>query len=151
MSGAWRAQAQVYGVESQGSKRLGRCRATGKPMLLDDNPRLKSWRAELTEAMRAAAPPAPPGAPIAVRVTAYLRRPQGHYGSGRNAGTLRPTAPPYPAVKPDADKVLRAACDAGTGVWWRDDAHIVGVTVRKRYCADGEAERVVVRAREVRA
>jgi Holliday junction resolvase RusA-like endonuclease len=38
-----------------------------------------------------------------------------------------------PAVKPDADNVAKAICDAINGVVWKDDVQVVDLTVRKRY------------------
>lgn len=43
------------------------------------------------------------------------------------AGEIRPT------TKPDADNVLKAICDGGNGVLWRDDVQVVEVVLRKRY------------------
>lgn len=51
----------------------------------------------------------------------------------------RPSAPHYPAVKPDATKLVRAVEDALTGICWRDDAQIVNQDVRKRYADTGSA------------
>jgi Holliday junction resolvase RusA-like endonuclease len=39
-------------------------------------------------------------------------RPKSHYGTGRNAGTLKPGAPLYHASRPDRDKLERAINDA---------------------------------------
>ena len=43
-----------------------------------------------------------------------MQRPKSHFGTGRNAGKLKPSAPKYPAVKPDVDKLSRAVHDALT-------------------------------------
>ena len=43
------------------------------------------------------------------------------------------TKRPYPTVKPDASKLLRAVEDALTGVVYRDDSQIVDLTVTKRF------------------
>lgn len=39
--------------------------------------------------------------------------------------------------KPDVDKLLRAVCDALTGVVWRDDAQVCVVAMNKHYAWDG--------------
>ena len=39
----------------------------------------------------------------------------------------------FPTVKPDADNVAKAICDAINGVVWKDDVQVVDLTVRKRY------------------
>ena len=73
-----------------------------------------------------------PGA-LNLLVTFYMPRPKGHFGTGRNAGTLKKSAPAYPIVMPDTTKLLRAVEDAMTGVVWRDDAQVVDQHARKVY------------------
>jgi len=125
--------------------------ATGKVAVVDDNPKAKPWQAEVAYAgayamQRAAGPargadfdPAPElfDGPLGLAVTFTLRRPKGHFGTGRNAWKLKPSALPWPMVKPDCTKLLRAVEDALTGVVWRDDAQVVEQLVVKRY---GEPE-----------
>jgi Holliday junction resolvase RusA-like endonuclease len=79
--------------------------------------------------------------PLLLEVVFWMPRPKGHYGSGRNAEKLKPSAPRFPTVKPDATKLLRALEDALTGIVWRDDAQVVVQTVTKTY---GEPARVEV-------
>ena len=38
-----------------------------------------------------------------------------------------------PTVKPDADNILKALCDAINGVVWVDDVQVVDLTLKKRY------------------
>lgn len=73
--------------------------------------------------------------PVAVELRFGLPRPAGHWGTGRNAGVLKPSAPAYPAVKPDVDKLTRAVLDALTGVVWVDDAQVVRLYTDKVYAA----------------
>jgi crossover junction endodeoxyribonuclease RusA len=40
---------------------------------------------------------------------------------------------PYPAKKPDVDKLLRAVCDALSGIAFIDDAQIVAIGGTKRW------------------
>lgn len=79
--------------------------------------------------------------PLRVSFTFYRPRPSSHFGTGRNAGKLKPSAPAYPTGKPDVLKVARAVEDALTGVVYRDDAQIVFEVLEKRY---GEPARVEV-------
>lgn len=39
--------------------------------------------------------------------------------------------------KPDADKLLRAVCDALTGIVWKDDSQVCVLAVNKHYAWDG--------------
>lgn len=77
--------------------------------------------------------------PLRVIVTVFLTRPQGHYGTGRNGALLRPSAPAWPAVKPDVDNYLKTVLDALNGVAWKDDAQVVDVAIAKRYTSPGPA------------
>jgi Holliday junction resolvase RusA-like endonuclease len=99
-----------------------------------DNARTRPWLAQVSffahEALAGATP-----ADNAVRVTLrfLLPRPQGHYGSGRNAGQIKASAPARPAVKPDLDKLVRCVLDALNGVAWVDDGRVVEVVAAKAY------------------
>ena len=121
--------------------------ATGKVAVVDDNPHTKSWQAEVASCaaaamMRAAGAarggsfdPAPEllTGPLGLAVRFTLRRPKGHFGTGKNAGKVKDSAPKFPTVKPDCTKLLRAIEDACTGVVWNDDAQIVEQAVSKGY------------------
>jgi Holliday junction resolvase RusA-like endonuclease len=116
----------------QGSKTVYR---VGQPPV-ESSKKVAPWR----EAVKAGIREAPlrvdgiVNGPVRLRVTFTLRRPKGHYRTGKNAHLLRDSAPPYPAGKPDVDKLLRSTLDAivAAGVI-RDDAQIVDCDVRKVY------------------
>jgi Holliday junction resolvase RusA-like endonuclease len=109
----------------------------------DDNPKSKGWKDQVAQTVGAArAGEALVDGPVAVWFTFYRPRNIGDFGTGRNAGTVRNSAPAYPIVRPDVLKLARGVEDALTGVVWRDDAQIVDETLRKRY---GEPARVEVR------
>jgi Holliday junction resolvase RusA-like endonuclease len=134
----------VHGVaQPAGSKRAFYNAKRGRPIVTEDNRRSKPWMALVQNAALEAmtvhgdegtsgyAPPLE--GPLALTLTIYLPRPVGHYGSGRNAERLRPSAPAYPTTRPDATKLLRAIEDSCTGVIWRDDAQVVDQRLRKFY------------------
>jgi Holliday junction resolvase RusA-like endonuclease len=132
---ARRITFEVPGVpQPQGSTKSFR-RGT-KIVTTSDNPRLRPWRDALCWHAREALGGHPRfEGPVVVSAVFWLPRPAGHFGSGRNAGHLRPSAPTSPTVPPDLDKLVRAALDAlsEAGVW-RDDAQVVGFgEVAKRY------------------
>jgi crossover junction endodeoxyribonuclease RusA len=123
----------------QGSKRH-----VGNGVMVESSQRVKPWREAVRWAALAELGDAPPMAgPVQVTVFYGLPRPKGHYGTGRNAETLRPSAPRFPAVKPDLDKLDRGLFDALTGLVWQDDAQVVAVTAHKVYGDPGA--RVIVR------
>ena len=110
----------------QGSKRV----INGR--LIDVNhSELSFWRAEVARGMYALDSPVLTG-PVSVTLDFFFARPQGHFGKKG----LRKSAPKHPAVRPDLDKLVRAVLDALTGVAFRDDAQVVTLTARKRYCED---------------
>ncbi len=68
--------------------------------------------------------PVPTTRPAEVHATFWFRRPKGHFGTGRNRATLKPSAPRRHTVKPDTDKLQRAIGDALTGIVLVDDSQI---------------------------
>lgn len=78
-------------------------------------------------------------------------RPKSHYGTGRNADTLKDSAPAAPGNRPDVLKLARAAEDALTGVLYHDDSLIVTELISKRYCPRTEPERVNITIRAAEA
>ena len=71
--------------------------------------------------------------PVTVALRFGLPRPRGHYGTGRNAGIVKPSAPVWPATKPDVDKLVRAVLDALTGIVWVDDSQVAILSAEKVY------------------
>jgi crossover junction endodeoxyribonuclease RusA len=72
--------------------------------------------------------------PMEVVLTFYFPRPQSHYGTGRNAHILKPSAPDYPTKPPDIDKLMRAIFDGATDAGlWLDDAQVVDVHAIKMW------------------
>lgn len=126
-----------------GSKKVVRAggRPDGRPLLVDDAKRSKPWRALVASAAQDALDGrAQLDGPLMLEIDFYVARPAGHYGSGRRAGVLRPSAPRFPAVRPDVTKLIRAVEDALTGLAWRDDAQIVIQLARKQYGTPERAE-----------
>jgi len=74
-----------------------------------------------------------------------LNRPKAHYGTGKNARMLKPSAPTEPTVKPDLIKMARAVEDAMSGIVYKDDSQVCKYrNLEKRYALDGEVEGVYV-------
>lgn len=141
----------------QGSKRAFRNRHSGRIALVESSRRVAPWRSDVRDAAVAtiAAHPEhgrhsaiPFHGPVAVDLAFRLPRPKGHYGSGRNARVLRPSAPLAPAGKPDLDKLVRAVFDALSGLVWADDAQVVALYTEKLYADEGFPAGVEVRVRE---
>jgi crossover junction endodeoxyribonuclease RusA len=80
-------------------------------------------------------------------LTFHMARPKSHYGTGRNASVLKPTAPAFPTGRPDVDRLARAVLDAisiAPGPVLADDAQVVVLYAAKRYCSLDEAPGVTV-------
>lgn len=123
----------------QGSKRGFVNRHTGKVSMVESSSeRVRSWRSDVRDAAEKAVAddgwPLERG-PVAVTVVFRIGRPKGHYGTGRNADVLKASAPPFPAKKPDLDKLARATLDALTGIVFADDEQVVTLRVRKVWVA----------------
>lgn len=104
--------------------------------------KLRGWDANVRDAAAAVvgAVTAPPlvDQPLEVRILFRIARPAGHWGKGKNAGKLAPSAPRYPRSKPDADKLARSTLDSLSGIVFDDDARIVVLHVEKRYADPGD-------------
>lgn len=116
-----------------GSKRAFFKKGGGRPIVTDDNPRTKSWQGRVADAATEAMDGPLLAGPLELILTFTVPRPQGHYGTGRNAGTVRQSAPLFPVVKPDVTKLVRAVEDALTGIVWRDDAQVISQHASKVY------------------
>lgn len=128
----------VAGVaQPRGSKTPGR-RADGSVFVRDDNPKSRDWMKTVSRTAAAAmfqASKRPTGKPVLLAVTVYRTRPQGHFGTGKNAAEVKPRAPAYPATKPDVTKLVRGIEDALNEIVWTDDAIVVDQRNSKRFGA----------------
>ena len=127
----------VFGkAEPAGSKRA--FVKSGRAIITDANPKSAPWKAEVTAAaLKAMNSGMIMNGPLILALTFIVPRPKGHYGKRG----LLPSAPEWPAVKPDLLKLARAIEDALIGVVYRDDSQIVVESLRKVY---GEPARVEV-------
>lgn len=133
----------VHGTPApQGSKNVNRHGA-----VYESSEAVRPWRVAVTDAAVMALRGlkdtwgkdwAPLSGPVGLEVYFHVRRLKGHYGTGRNAGKIKLSAPVYPPVQPDLSKLIRATEDALTdaGVW-RDDAQVVAIMASKYYANDG--------------
>ncbi|HET7624386.1 MAG TPA: RusA family crossover junction endodeoxyribonuclease [Verrucomicrobiae bacterium] len=131
----------VYGLpRPAGSKRAFAIRKNGQPTgriaVVDACKESREWKSivagEAVEAMEESR-----GQmflePVRLCVTFRLPRPKSHYGTGKHSDELRPSAPSFPAIKPDLLKLTRAVEDALTGIVWRDDSQVVSQCLDKKY------------------
>lgn len=115
----------------------------------DNSERQKSWDANVREMARVVVgervAPCFVDQPLRVTLTFRMARTAGHWGKGKRAGQLLPSAPLYPRNKPDADKLARATLDSLTGIVFDDDARIVQLSIEKVFATPGnEGARITV-------
>ena len=70
---------------------------------------------------------------VSVEIGFYFRRPKGHFGTGRNEGKLKASAPQYHIIKPDSDNLVKFAFDCLNEVAWKDDTQVVRHLAEKIY------------------
>jgi Holliday junction resolvase RusA-like endonuclease len=99
-------------------------------VVIDACKRNGSWRACVSAAAVGAMIGKQPFlGPVSLEVLIFMPRIKSHY----RRGELKPDAPVWHEVRPDATKLLRAIEDAMTGIVWVDDAQVVRQHVEKRY------------------
>ena len=79
-------------------------------------------------------PPKPADGAVGVSIVFTLPRPKSHYGTGRNAGKLKSSAPEHhTGPRADIDNLVKAVLDALTGIIYHDDGQVVRVFAAKHY------------------
>ena len=116
-----------------GSKKAFIHRSTGRVIVKDDNDNAFNWKQDVKKFAVDAYKGVPMGGPLRVTVTFVRPRPRSHYGTGKKADMVKPSAPEFPIVKPDTTKLWRSTEDALTGIIWKDDAQVVDQFTKKRY------------------
>ena len=122
----------------------GRPRATrmGKHIHVYDDKKSRNAKSNLLAAIEDQAPETPLNCPLQVDLIFYIKRPKGHYGSGRNAGKVKASAPFLHTSRPDIDNLRKLVMDAMTDVFWRDDSLVCVGTTEKMY---SEKPRTVIK------
>lgn len=114
----------------QGSKRWMPKSGT---LISANDKKLRPWRDKLAEEFRKLDLETLLG-PVQVELAFYVQHLASHFGSGRNAGTLKSSAPVYAKTRPDIDKLTRAVLDAMTeSALIRDDGQVAVLIAEKRY------------------
>jgi Holliday junction resolvase RusA-like endonuclease len=91
------------------------CKELAGVELTEQSAYVGPWRAHVVAAARRRYGGAPAmDGPLTGSMIFTVHRPAYHYGTGRNAGRLKPDAPAVPDSDPDLSKLLRAVEDALT-------------------------------------
>ena len=81
--------------------------------------------------------------PVEIFIDFLFHRPQSHYGTGRNEGNLKPSAPQYPITRTtgDIDKLCRSTLDGlsvpSGGILLKDDSLVVRLKAVKSFATKG--------------
>ena len=77
---------------------------------------------------------------LIVRIEAFFARTKGHFGTGRNEGVLKKSAPEHMTKKPDIDNCAKSIIDALNGAAFTDDKLIATLSVSKSYSSRPRCE-----------
>jgi Holliday junction resolvase RusA-like endonuclease len=147
----------VHGAPAPaGSKRGFYNKHTGRVVITDANEKkARPWKALIHDAALQAMvfdgdgtngymPPLE--GPVMIEIKFWMPRPKHHFGSGRNAGVLKSSAPRFHTSAPDALKLARGVEDALQGLVYRNDSQIAVELLEKVY---GEPARCDVRVVQI--
>lgn len=138
---------EVLGVvASKGSARPMLNRKTGKAFTFAGGSKvaeakIKNWDANVRGAALALLgerdAPVFVDTALSVGIVFRMARPAYHWGKGKRAGMLAPSAPSVPRGKPDIDKLARSTLDALTGLAFDDDGRVARLVLTKVWAAPG--------------
>lgn len=130
----------VLGVPgAQGSKKFVGRAGSGRPIMRESSKKVAPWREAVKSAAAEALGEAPPiEGPASVYVRFRFARPAGHFGTGKNAGVLKDSAPARPTSRAlgDIDKLVRSTLDALTDSQVIGDDSQVAVLIATKWYAD---------------
>jgi Holliday junction resolvase RusA-like endonuclease len=81
---------------------------------------------------------------ISIELEFNMPRPKSHFGTGKNAGNLKPTAPKYHLHTPDLDNLVKFVLDAMNGKFYDDDSQIISIVCKKTLSPDSDSGTVVI-------
>jgi len=117
-----------------------------KTIMIPDNKRSKNWEKVVSDYARLKFRGDPSEGAIIMNTKFYLPRPKSHYGTGKNADTIKAVKPELPILHStgDLDKLERCVWDALTGVIYVDDSQVCGGERKKVYALQGEDTGVMI-------
>jgi Holliday junction resolvase RusA-like endonuclease len=81
--------------------------------------------------------------PVFLHLWFGLCRPRNHFGTGRNSGKLKPSAPKFPQVMPDIDNYEKFILDCMNKIVFKDDRLVISIRSDKRYTENPRTEIMV--------
>ena len=131
---------RVIGIPgAQGSKRLTRYGS-----LIESSKKVQPWRQDIRHASLEAYQYEPIDIACHVEIDFLFPRPKSHFGTGKNQGRLKPSAPHFLTSHQsgDIDKLCRSTLDGLSvttgGTVLKDDSFVVSLTAVKKYVEKNE-------------
>ena len=93
----------------------------------------KSNKRDLKRLVQAEAPEKPFTGPLRVDCYFYFAYRKGDYGTGRNKGVIKTSAPKWKDTGKDRDNCDKLILDALTGIFWLNDSQICDGRIKKLY------------------
>jgi Holliday junction resolvase RusA-like endonuclease len=115
------------------------------------NPQSEQERGVVWEIKRQIADFTPTEKPLILSLEAFFPRPKSHYGTGRNSGVVKQSAPKLHVKKPDIDNLCKFYMDCMNKVVYKDDCQVVGIADSSKKWIDQDEVgyvRVVLRSAE---
>lgn len=127
---------RIHGVpQPRGSKKPITAPGRRRGLLIDDNKKSGPWMDVVARYARKAMGDAKPfDGPLCLKAIFFRQRPLAHYSK---RGGLLPSAPAFPATKPDCSKLLRAIEDAMNKIVYVEDGRLVDSYPSKRWGKPG--------------
>lgn len=113
----------------------------------------KAWGEALDAAILPRVPATPIDKPVILTCVFHMPRPKHHFGTGRNAGKLKRSAPYWHTSKPDLDNLIKMVKDHLTTMrLWTDDnrACRYGGDTMKHYAMGDPGAMIRIEVMEVR-
>ena len=88
---------------------------------------------------------------LEVELEFIMPRPKSHFGTGKNDGKLKPTAPTQHLHTPDLDNLVKFVLDAMNGKFYIDDSQIVSIICSKTFSQEKDECGTVVCIRSIKS
>lgn len=123
-------------------------RPNGSPVIgvIDACKTSKLWKKQVSTAAQDAFDGEPFDCPVEVSMRFIVPRPKTHFGTGKNAASVKASSPGHPTSKPDVLKLARLVEDQLSGIVYVDDAATVKLAATKEY---GEPARCEITVRPI--
>ena len=92
----------------------------------------EGWKSLIAEMIRSQIPAEPFAGAVSVSASFYFERPKSHFGTGKNAATLKESAAADHLKTPDPDNLIKAVMDCMTRLRvYQDDGQVTQLYVEK--------------------